>query len=125
MDDKANETVGSYLTTRDEHYTLPEAVVYMKQVLDGPATLAKELLERWGMVAGMPDGEDSAGRAKVRLATPDELVGRALTVAELFYAQAAARGHTVQLADVGPLVAEMQREKAERKAAKEARSAAE
>lgn len=44
--------------------------------------LACYLVERWGMVAGVEDGEDSAGRAKIRLTTPDELVARALEVAE-------------------------------------------
>ena len=45
----------------------------------GPEMLtALDMLQRWGMVAAVDDGEDKAGRAKIRLATPDELVELAL-----------------------------------------------
>lgn len=46
------------------------------------ARMVIELIDRWGMVAAMPDGEDSAGRQKLRLATPDELVTRAMQTTE-------------------------------------------
>jgi hypothetical protein len=46
---------------------------------------AREFISRWGMVAAVPDGEDSSGRAKVRLSTPEELVVRAFETAELFH----------------------------------------
>lgn len=39
-------------------------------------------LEKWGLVAAMPDGEDSAGRAKLRLPTTEELVGRSGEIAD-------------------------------------------
>jgi len=41
---------------------------------------ALSCIERWGMVAGVPDGEDTSGRSKLRLATPDELVDRAAAI---------------------------------------------
>ena len=47
--------------------------------------LAINMIERWGMVQGIEDGEDSAGRAKLRLATPAELVSRAMEVADLLH----------------------------------------
>jgi len=47
------------------------------------AKIAFSLVERWGLVAGVPDGEDSAGRQKLRLATNQELVDRACNVAAL------------------------------------------
>ena len=46
---------------------------------------AEEFITRWGMVAAIPDGEDSAGRAKVRLATPEEVVERAIACADLLF----------------------------------------
>ena len=46
-----------------------------------PARIACELLTKWGMVAATPDGEDSAGRAKLRLQTPVELADRAVETA--------------------------------------------
>ena len=47
------------------------------------AHLATEIVIRWGMVAATPDGEDSSGRAKVRLLTPEELIERACETAHL------------------------------------------
>lgn len=47
------------------------------------AKLAMDLVERWGMVAAKEDGEDSAGRQKLRLSSPAELVDRAIDVADL------------------------------------------
>lgn len=41
------------------------------------AKLACALAERWGIVAAIEDGEDSAGRQKLRHMTPEELAQRA------------------------------------------------
>jgi hypothetical protein len=60
------------------------------------ARLAMSLVERWGMVAAAPDGEDSAGRAKGRLQSPEELVSRACRAAELVAAECRARGWFVE-----------------------------
>ncbi len=56
------------------------------------AELAMTLIERWGMVAGDVDGEDSAGRQKIRLQTPDELIERACKTAEAAMAEFQQRG---------------------------------
>lgn len=45
------------------------------------------MVDRWGMVAGILDGEDSAGRSRLRLATPSELVDRAYDIADLMIAR--------------------------------------
>jgi hypothetical protein len=48
------------------------------------AQIAVTLVEKWGLVAGdLADGEDSAGRARIRLQTPKELVARAMETAAL------------------------------------------
>ncbi len=49
------------------------------------ANLAQQFVDRWGMVAGIPDGEDSAGRQKLRLATPAELAARAVESANALF----------------------------------------
>jgi hypothetical protein len=49
------------------------------------ARLAVNMVEKWGMVAGIEDGEDGSNRAKFRLATPDELVERAISVTEKLF----------------------------------------
>lgn len=46
------------------------------------AQFVLHLIEKWGMVAGDDGGEDSAGRAKLRLQTPEEVVARAMQTAE-------------------------------------------
>jgi hypothetical protein len=46
------------------------------------ARLAMALIQRWGMVTCLPDGEDSAGRAKFTIMPPRDVVNRACEVAE-------------------------------------------
>lgn len=48
------------------------------------ATFAAQLIERWGMVAAIPDGEDSTGRQKLRLLTPSELIERSFEITKKF-----------------------------------------
>ena len=45
--------------------------------------LAITLVERWGTVAGYDTGEDSAGRAKIGLMLPADVVNRATEMASL------------------------------------------
>lgn len=53
--------------------------------------------EKWGMVAGMPDGEDSSGQMKLRLSTPEELVGRAYEIARRVFAKGRELGQTTPI----------------------------
>lgn len=54
-------------------------------VEDPQALFLQELISRWGLVAGAPDGEDSAGRQKLRLLSPEELVARAVETVKLTF----------------------------------------
>ncbi len=65
------------------------------------ARMASTLIEKWGMVVGIPDGEDSGGRAKLRTATPEEVVATACSTAELAVDEFRKRGWTVTLPDDG------------------------
>lgn len=65
--------------------------VWNREVMEIEARLASEMIIRWGMVAAAPDGEDSAGRAKLRLLTPAELVERACESATLLIMECRAR----------------------------------
>ncbi len=56
----------------------PRPVIHETEHPNFEARLAVNLLEKWGMVAAEPDGEDSAGRAKLRLSNPQELAARAV-----------------------------------------------
>jgi len=56
------------------------------------ADIAMRLIERFGSVAGKTDGEDTAGRARLTLQEPEELVKRCYAIADLFVAEAERRG---------------------------------
>jgi len=58
-------------------------IVHQTELLEDEAKLAMTMIEKWGMVMAIPDGEDSAGRQKLRIATPAELVKRAFETAAL------------------------------------------
>jgi hypothetical protein len=47
------------------------------------ARMAMDLVAKWGLVAAIPDGEDSYGRSKLRLSTPEEMVDRAVETVDL------------------------------------------
>jgi hypothetical protein len=59
--------------------------------------LALKYIERWGMVCAEDDGEDAAGRQKVRPMTPDELVARAATIAKMAVEKLQAEGWIIPI----------------------------
>lgn len=71
-------------------YGNPEEVPPL--MLSPEAVLAMKLLEQWGMATAESTGEDSAGRAKIALVSPGNLVTRAFDIATAFFAEARARG---------------------------------
>lgn len=64
--------------------------VFDRETLEAEARIAMDFIVRWGMVAAMPDGEDSSGRQKLRLMTTDELIERAFDVSVKFCKKARA-----------------------------------
>jgi hypothetical protein len=70
------------------------------------ATYAMMLIDKHAMVAALPDGEDSAGRMKLRIQTPKELVDRSFAIAELAYTTARLRNHMIDVPDLKELNAE-------------------
>ncbi len=54
--------------------------------------LAWELIAHFGSVAADEAGEDSQGRSKLRLQSPNELIERCFAIADAFVAKAEARG---------------------------------
>jgi hypothetical protein len=57
------------------------------QVPHPVAQFAMVLIERWGMVQGESDGEDSAGRAKIKLMNEQDVVARACKTAQIAFEQ--------------------------------------
>lgn len=74
-----------------------QIIIVETEVPDVVGRLAIEFAERFALVAGIPDGEDSAGRSKLRLGTPEEVVTRACDLAEETWKQLRARGHTLTI----------------------------
>jgi len=76
---------------------LPGIVIHETELLENEAKIALDLIIKWGMVAASDDGEDSTGRAKMKLLTPEEVVTRAFDCAKLALEEARKRNltHTV------------------------------
>lgn len=83
------------------------------------AELASHLIDRWGMVSGAPDGEDSAGRAKMRLLSPEEVVRRACDTAELAFREFSKRDWVTVLPSLSELKQAKLRLEEKKKAEKE------
>ena len=56
---------------------------YVKDIPNQRARIAMELVARWGMVAATDGGEDAAGRSKLKLQSPVEIVDRAMKTADI------------------------------------------
>jgi hypothetical protein len=84
-----------YAVTRNKYDKLP--TVHFSEALTMEDNLAFQLVCKWGMITAVDDGEDSAGRAKMRGETPTEMVERALSTAEIFYSRIRELGWTVKV----------------------------
>lgn len=74
--------------------------LHEREAASWEARLACALIERWGLAMGDADGEDSAGRQKVRIATPQEVVSRACEMAALAVAEFRSRDWVVVLPSI-------------------------
>lgn len=72
-------------------------IIHERRTCSMEARMATIMLEKWGMVAAAPDGEDSAGRSKLHLSTPEELVTRACNTAAAAVAEFERRGWLVDV----------------------------
>lgn len=70
-------------------------LIHHKIQYDARAAFAMNLLEKWGLVMGKEDGEDSAGRQKIKLMPPDEVVAHAFEISEQAFAEVNRRGWSV------------------------------
>lgn len=64
-------------------YGKPEVVITSLRAPCTEAKMATDMIVKWGMVAAEDDGEDTAGRHKIKLSSPKNLVDRAVEMAEL------------------------------------------
>ena len=90
-----------YKITDDQYGNkLPSISLHETELLEFEAKLAIELLTKWGMVAATEDGEDTAGRSKMRLLRPAEVVNRAFECAELALIKARTKGLTQDIVKI-------------------------
>ncbi len=68
------------------------SVIHRAETVTCEAAYAMAMIERWGLVMGATDGEDSAGRQQLKLMTVDELVTRAFDVSIAAFTMARERG---------------------------------
>ncbi|MFL5063510.1 MAG: hypothetical protein ACJ8FU_08470 [Xanthobacteraceae bacterium] len=74
---------GELLMSRASRYSnYREPRQMQAQYLEFKGRMATALIERWGLVAAKPNGEDSAGRAQAALMGPAEIVKHACDTAE-------------------------------------------
>lgn len=83
-----------------------EIMTHERDLPSWEARLACTLVEKWGMIAAVDAGEDSAGRAKGRLMDPAEVVARACNIAEMTAAECRRRGWVDQLPPIAELLGE-------------------
>ena len=69
------------LNRGERSFDMPRARLHHHELPNAEAQFAMALLERWGMVLGTENAEDSAGRAKVGPMPVEETVERACSVA--------------------------------------------
>lgn len=74
-------------------------VVHEQELPSNVARFAFSLIEKWGLVAGRPDGEDSAGRSRLGLMPANEIVTRAFDTAEIAWTEAQRRGWMLEVPD--------------------------
>lgn len=60
---------------------------------------AQELIIRFGLIAGAPAGEDSAGRQASGLMSPADIVNRAFDISEAYFAELEDRGMVLAAPD--------------------------
>lgn len=65
-------------------------------ILGARASIALRILDHFAIIAATDGGEDSAGRHRLKLHEPEQLVARAFEIANLFIEQAEQQGEIVK-----------------------------
>ena len=99
----AKETVHAVRRNSYGETKLPSLVVHRGELPTDEASFAMAILERWAMVQGQTDGEDSAGRARLKLMPVDEAVQRACDISESAYAAFRVRGWMLDVPSLNEL----------------------
>jgi hypothetical protein len=101
--------------TEEHDYGSKKVQMYRTEVPNEEAEYAMQLLEKFALIAGAPDGEDSAGRQRGKLVAVDATVARAFDIAREAYRVARERCLMVQLPDLSEINAEADAKRAKKK----------
>lgn len=74
-----------------------DTAVHGKTISSPEMSFVLDCIKAWGLVGAVEDGESSDGRQKLRLHTPEEVVKRAFSLAEMAFAQGEQRGWVVTI----------------------------
>jgi hypothetical protein len=86
-----------YIEYKEPRYG-EKGITITNSVIPHPeAEFAMGMIERMSLYCANPDGEDSAGRAKLRLMTPEEIANRACDIAAAAFAQFEKRDWLLQV----------------------------
>lgn len=76
----------------ENRYGINDRQIVKLQCENPQAAFAMDLMKHLGICAGRPDGEDSTGRQKGALLSPDEVVTRACSIADIAWQEFQKRG---------------------------------
>lgn len=76
----------------EKYFTREDANWMWTVDLNYHAALAVDLVKNYGIISAKDDGEDTQGRAKIKLLSPEEVVDRCCTIADLLVEEFEARG---------------------------------
>lgn len=85
------------VTRRPRYGEYASALIHNKTLCSQAMEFVLGCIKTWGLVGAVEDGESSDGRQKLRLHTPEEVVKRAFSLAEMAFAQGEQRGWVVTM----------------------------
>ena len=85
-------TIEIVAVRESDNFRMARPVIHHRETMTEKARMAAALLERWAPIAGTDDGEDSAGRAKIRRLNAAEVVEHACEIADRAIDSFRARG---------------------------------
>lgn len=90
------DTVDGTMIASNGFISKPELQLYPKVMVTARAEFARRIIERFALIVGKPDGEDSTGRSKATNMTPPEIVKHCCDVSDAAYDEFKKRGWTIE-----------------------------
>ena len=103
--------------TDESSYGDKKATVHFLTIPNQEATFALQMLERFGLIAGRDNGEDSTGRAKGELLPVAETVDRAFALSKGAFRHMREAGMLIEMPDPNTINAAQDAKRASKRAA--------